>query len=108
MVANPQGLHLRPASMIVKLATQYQSKIEFVKDNSRVDGKSILDILTLGSAAGNEPGHRGRRSRRGTALEALAELFASNFGEIERGTNPGFLTARSRPVVRPGSRQHRG
>ena len=47
VVNNPQGLHLRPANLIVRLVKQYQAKIDFVKDNHRVDGRSITDLMTL-------------------------------------------------------------
>jgi phosphocarrier protein HPr len=83
MVANPQGLHVRPASLIVKLTSQYQSRIEIIKDNSRIDGKSILDILTLGAPQGTNLVIEAEGPDAGSALEALAELFASNFGESD-------------------------
>ena len=38
--------------MFVKLATRFESKVEVVKGNERVDGKSILGILTLAAAEG--------------------------------------------------------
>lgn len=51
-VANPQGLHARPASLFAKLAQCFDSTVEIIKDGERVDGKSILDILTLGADEG--------------------------------------------------------
>ena len=83
IVANSQGLHARPASLIVKLTSQYQSRIEFVKDNSRIDGKSILDILTLGAPQGTNLVIEAEGPDAESALEALATLFASNFGETD-------------------------
>ena len=44
VVNNPQGLHLRPAHLIVQLAKQFQAKIEFLKDNQRVDGQQHYSI----------------------------------------------------------------
>ena len=84
MVGNSQGLHARPASLIVKLATQYQSRIEFVKDNSRIDGKSILDIMTLGAPQGTSLVIEAEGADAESALDALASLFASNFGETDK------------------------
>ena len=54
VVTNPQGLHARPADMFVKLASKYQSNIEVIKDGERVDGKSILAILTLAAVQGTQ------------------------------------------------------
>jgi phosphocarrier protein HPr len=81
IVTNSQGLHARPASLIVKLTTQYQSRIEIVKENARIDGKSILDILTLGAPRGTELVIEADGPDAQSAIEALVALFAMNFGE---------------------------
>jgi len=53
-VANPQGLHARPADLFARLAKRFDSTIEVIKDGKRVDGKSILDVLTLGADEGTQ------------------------------------------------------
>ncbi len=83
VVANAQGLHARPASLIMKLANQFQAKIELIKDNQRVDGKSIIEILTLGAAPGTSLIIEASGPDAETALDALAELFASKFADTE-------------------------
>jgi phosphotransferase system HPr (HPr) family protein len=88
MVSNSQGLHLRPAGLIAKLAAQYQSKIELTRENSRVDGKSILDIMTLGAPQGTSLVIEAEGPDAESALEALATLFASNFGETDEDQIP--------------------
>ncbi len=75
-----------PANLIIKLANQYQSQIELVKGNERVDGKSILDVLTLGAAQGTTLIIEACGPDAEAALEALVELFASNFSETEQET----------------------
>ena len=47
-VCNPQGLHARPAAMFVQIASKYNSEVEIWKDSEKVNGKSIMGILTLG------------------------------------------------------------
>jgi phosphocarrier protein len=80
-VVNTLGLHARPASMLVKLTTQFESDIYISKDSDQVNGKSIMGIITL--AAGK--GARLRFTIDGPdAEEAIArieELFASKFNE---------------------------
>ncbi|HEV2972325.1 MAG TPA: HPr family phosphocarrier protein [Pirellulales bacterium] len=83
VVANSQGLHARPANLIMKLANQYESRIELVKGNERVDGKSILEILTLGAEPGTNLIIEAAGPDAEAALEALAELFASKFADGE-------------------------
>ena len=48
VIKNPQGLHARPAAMFVKIASKYNSNIALQKGEERVNGKSIMGILTLG------------------------------------------------------------
>ncbi|GAF98905.1 unnamed protein product, partial [marine sediment metagenome] len=51
-VRNPQGLHARPADLLVRTASKYQSTILIGKDGELVDCKSILSLLTLGAGQG--------------------------------------------------------
>ena len=83
VVTNPQGLHARPADMFVKTALRFQSKIEVVKDSERVDGKSILSMLTLAAMEGTKLSLEATGSDAQQALEALAELFERNFADEE-------------------------
>lgn len=53
-IRNSSGLHARPASMWVQMASRYQSSIKIKSNNSEVDGKSILGILSLGLASGSQ------------------------------------------------------
>lgn len=48
VVKNPQGLHARPAAMFVQIASKYNSNVALQKGEERVNGKSIMGILTLG------------------------------------------------------------
>ena len=88
MVTNSQGLHARPASLIVKLTSQYNRKSNSSKIIARVDGKSILDILTLGAPQGTSLVIEAEGPDAESALEALATLFASNFGETDEDQTP--------------------
>lgn len=47
------GLHARPASSFVQVAERFSSEIRLVKDGMRVNGKSILAILTLAASKGS-------------------------------------------------------
>ena len=47
-IQNSQGLHARPAAIFVQIASKYNSKITVIKDKEKVNGKSIMGILTLG------------------------------------------------------------
>ena len=48
-ILNSQGLHARPAAMFVQIATKYDSQVTLEKGDEKVNGKSIMGILTLGA-----------------------------------------------------------
>ncbi len=48
VIRNPQGLHARPAAMFVQIASKYNANVALQKGEERVNGKSIMGILTLG------------------------------------------------------------
>ena len=52
VVKNAQGLHARPAAMFVQIASRYNSNVTIQKDDEKVNGKSIMGILTLGVQPG--------------------------------------------------------
>ena len=52
VVQNAQGLHARPAALFVQIASRYNSEVTIQKDSERVNGKSIMGILTLGVQPG--------------------------------------------------------
>jgi phosphocarrier protein HPr len=81
-ITNPQGLHVRPADMFVKRAVQFESKIEVIKDNERVDGKSILAILMLAAEAGTVLQLEATGPDAEMALDSLVELVSQNFNEV--------------------------
>jgi phosphocarrier protein HPr len=85
IVTIPEGLHARPAYMFVELATKYQSQIEVIKDNERIDGKSILSILTLGAQQGTELSLEATGPDADDALAELAQLFEQGFPGREDG-----------------------
>ena len=53
-VLNSQGLHARPAALFVQIAAKYDSNITVQKGKERVNGKSIMGILTLGANKGSQ------------------------------------------------------
>jgi len=83
IVSNAQGLHARAADIFVKMAKQYECRIEIVKDSQRVDGKSIWDILMLAAEQGTQISLEACGQDAETALNALVELVNSGFAEHE-------------------------
>jgi phosphotransferase system HPr (HPr) family protein len=83
-VRNPSGLHARPASVFVKTAAGFRSRVQIqnlTRESKPGDAKSILTMLT----AGVKQGHLVRITAEGEdeadAVASLAELVRSGMGE---------------------------
>ncbi|QUI24566.1 HPr family phosphocarrier protein [Vallitalea pronyensis] len=78
---NESGLHARPAHLFVTTAQKYQSTIHVIKDDKKVDGKSILAILTLGASKNADIVIEAQGDDEKEAVTELGALIESNFGE---------------------------
>jgi len=76
-------LHARPAELFVRLARQFQSRIELVRDDRRVEARNIIDLLTLGAAQGTELVLEAEGDDAQEAVEALVRLVESGFPSEE-------------------------
>jgi phosphocarrier protein HPr len=81
VVKNRAGLHARPASMIVQTASTFSSSIFFVKDNSRINAKSIMNWLSMGAAYNTEMVVEAQGDDEQDALQAIVSLFEKKFEE---------------------------
>jgi phosphocarrier protein len=80
-ISNRLGLHARAAARFVHLANQFASRITVVKDGTRVDGKSILGLLTLAAARGTKIRVAAEGDDEKEAVTTLADLVRTRFGE---------------------------
>jgi len=83
VITNEQGLHARPAQLMARLALQFESIIDLVRDSQRVDAKSILHMLTLGADQGTELIIEAKGPDAEEALDALVRLVESEFESNE-------------------------
>ena len=79
VINKPEGLHARPAELFAKLASEFNATIHLIKDDKRVDAKSILDILTLAATQGTELTLEAVGHDAIEAIDALVELVESDF-----------------------------
>ncbi|MBO8157784.1 MAG: HPr family phosphocarrier protein [Bacillaceae bacterium] len=49
----PEGFHARPASSFVSAVKDFESAVTIVKDGKEVDGKSMIQLMTLGAKCGD-------------------------------------------------------
>ena len=81
IIRNRAGIHARPAAILVEVAKDYKSIIHIEKENFRINGKSILGIITLGASYGNELNIIAEGEDEKEAVEAIVRLFESKFEE---------------------------
>lgn len=53
IISNPQGLHARPATLLVQKANKYHSDMTIAFDGKTMDLKSIMAVLSLGITRGS-------------------------------------------------------
>lgn len=80
-IVNKHGLHARPAAEMVKAASRFKSDITISRDDLEVNGKSIMGVMMLAAEFGASITLRATGPDADDALDALAGLVASRFGE---------------------------
>ena len=80
-VNNQVGLHARPATFFIQQANEVISSIWVEKDERRVNAKSLLGVLSLGVVKGTTINLIADGLDEKEAVDALVELFNSNFDE---------------------------
>ncbi|HNX25861.1 MAG TPA: HPr family phosphocarrier protein [Phycisphaerae bacterium] len=82
-IINKYGLHARPAMQVVQLAQKYASNIEVAKDALKVDAKSIMSVMQLAATKGTKLKISADGEDAQQAIDALTQLIADGFGELE-------------------------
>lgn len=80
-IVNEAGLHARPAAALVKLASKFESDFFIHMYGYRVNGKSILGVMTLAAEKGAELELELDGPDEKEAAEAVIELINNGFSE---------------------------
>lgn len=75
------GLHARPALHFVKIASRFKSNVTIKKDGEVANGKSIINILSLGVKMGEEISICSDGEDEELAVRELIKLVKTKFGE---------------------------
>ena len=87
-IVNELGLHARAAAKVVRESNRFACNVWISKGRNRVNGKSIMGILTLAAARGELISIETDGADEQQAAEALAALVREGFGEAG-GTEKG-------------------
>jgi phosphocarrier protein HPr len=76
-IANPNGLHMRPATQFAQRAKNYSARITVIHGERKADGKSSLDLILLIAMPGAELLLEIDGDDAEQASEALCEILSS-------------------------------
>ena len=80
-IRNRAGMHARPAALLVKTASAFKAQIYIEKDGERINGKSIMGVITLGATYNSQLLVIADGPDEAAALDALERLFENRFEE---------------------------
>ncbi|XOQ17205.1 MAG: Phosphocarrier protein HPr [Sporanaerobacter sp.] len=75
VLKNEAGLHARPAAMFVQTANKYLCDVYIELDKKRVNGKSIMGVMSLGVFQGEEISIITKGEDEKEAMEDLMDLI---------------------------------
>ncbi|MCL6682429.1 HPr family phosphocarrier protein [Sphingomonas alba] len=80
-INNKRGLHARASAKFVNLASQLDASIEVEKDGNKVCGTSIMGLMMLGAAMGDDVIIHVSGVAAESALAQLVQMIEDRFGE---------------------------
>ena len=80
-IVNARGLHARASAKFVKCAEQFDADISVSRDGQSVPATSIMGLMMLAAQMGSTILIEASGRDAEPALDALASLVASRFGE---------------------------
>ena len=80
-IGNKRGLHARASAKFVNLASQLDASIEVEKDGNKVCGTSIMGLMMLGAAMGDDVIVHVSGMNCESAMQQLVQMIEDRFGE---------------------------
>ncbi|MBI2419914.1 MAG: HPr family phosphocarrier protein [Ignavibacteriales bacterium] len=81
-IINKAGLHTRPSATLVKLAAKFRSDFYISKDGLRINGKSIIGVMTLTAVQGSELTLEFDGVDEAEMAEEILDYFKRGFDEL--------------------------
>ncbi|MEM1208919.1 MAG: HPr family phosphocarrier protein [Planctomycetota bacterium] len=77
VIQNPLGLHARPAMAFVDAANGFAAQVRVIKDDQKVDGKSIMQLMMLAAVQGTSLTVEAEGDDAEAAVTELSEMLNS-------------------------------
>ena len=78
VVTDPEGIHARPAGILVKQAAGYQSSVKITTGDKTADANRIFGVMGLGVKTGEEVTITVEGADEDTAIAELEAFFKEN------------------------------
>lgn len=78
IITDALGIHARPAGLLVKLSSTFESNITIKKEEKEVDAKRVIGLMGLGVKKGAEIIVKADGVDELAAIVALEEFFKEN------------------------------
>ncbi len=82
-IINKLGLHARASAKLTQLASKYASEVWIMRNNKRVNGKSIMGVMMLAAGKGSRITLEINGADEQECSTAITNLVAERFGEGE-------------------------
>ena len=79
-VGSKSGLHARPAAVFVQRVKEFQGKVTLSKNEKTVNAKSILSVISLGAAQGDQVVLNVNGDNAEVVIDNLVSLLESDLG----------------------------
>ena len=80
-ITNKRGLHARASAKVVEAAARFESEITIIKDEQRVNARSIMGLMMLAASMGSQIGLEAVGPDADAAMTAMLALIEAKFGE---------------------------
>ncbi len=79
VLKDENGIHARPAGMLVKQVSNFESDVKIAKGDKTADAKRIFSLMGLGAKKGDEVHVSISGSDEEKAVKVLEKFFLENF-----------------------------
>ena len=82
-IINRLGLHARAAAQLVRMANDYNSEVSLIKSGQTANAKTIMEVLMIGAAQGDELMVQANGDDEKEAVTAITQLIGDRFNELD-------------------------
>ena len=80
-IINKLGLHARASAKLTQLAAKFESDVQVMRNNRKVNAKSIMGVMMLAAGKGSKITVEIDGPDEAAAMDAIAKLVGEYFGE---------------------------